>query len=101
MEKSKNSGQVVIKVRPPGTPHAKIMRTERRSGLRDRRGLNTYIANDRRDGLPDRRKPMVPRLRRLWTEDRRQSHTYVGDDRRSGIADRRNPKKFLPPWWRE
>jgi len=101
MERTSNSEKAVIKVGSSGNPYAKIMRTERRLGIRDRRRLNTYLANDRRGGLPDRRKPIVPRLRRLRTEDRRQSHTYLAKDRRSGIADRRNPKRFLPTWWRE
>ncbi len=89
MEKSKNSEQVAVKVGPPGNPYAKIIRKERRSGLRDRRGLNTYIADDRRCGLSNRRKPIAHRWRKLRTEDRRQSHTYIAKDRRSGIADRR------------
>ena len=89
MAKSKNSGKVVIKVGPTGTPYAKIMRTERRLGLRDRRRLNTYIANDRRSGLSNRRKPFGHRLKRLRTKDRRQMNTYIAKDRRSGIADRR------------
>ena len=99
MEEFSKSEKVVIKVGPPGNPFAKIMRTERRLGIRDRRILNTYIANDRRGGLPNRRKPIVPLLRRLRTEDRRQSHTFLAKDRRSGIADRRNPKRVLPTRW--
>ena len=89
MERTSNSEKVVIKVGPPGNPYAKIIRGERRFGIRDRRRLNTYLANDRRGGFSDRRKPIVSRLRRLNTEDRRQSHTYIAKDRRSGIAERR------------
>jgi len=92
MEKLKNSGQAVIKVGPSGNRYAKIMRTERRLGLRDRRRLNTYIANDRRSGL-SRRKPIAHRDRRLRTEDRCQSHTYIAKDWRSGIADRRKLRR--------
>ena len=92
MEEFSKFKKIVIKVGPPGNPFAKIMRTERRLGIKDRRILNTYIANDRRGGLPNRRKPIEPRLRRVRTEDRRQSHTYLAIDRRSGIADRRKPK---------
>jgi hypothetical protein len=96
MEEFSKPEKVFINVGPPDKPYAKIMRTERRLGLRDRRRLNTYIANDRRGGLPNRRKPIVPRLRRLRTEDRRQVQTFLDKDRRCGIADRRNPKRFMP-----
>ena len=89
MEEFSKSEKIVIKVGPPGNPYAKIMRIERRLGMRDRRILSTYIAKDRRGALPDRRKPIVPRLRRLRIDDRRQLHTYLAKDRRSGIADRR------------
>ena len=36
---------------------AKLFLRERRQELKDRRKLNTYIADDRRDGIIDRRKP--------------------------------------------
>ena len=36
---------------------AKLFLRERRKELKDRRKLNTYIADDRRDGIIDRRKP--------------------------------------------
>jgi hypothetical protein len=55
MAKAKNSEKIVIEVGPPGRPYAKIIRTERRLGIEDRRKLKTYIAIDRRKGLPDRR----------------------------------------------
>ena len=100
MEEISKSENVVINVGPPGNPYAKIIRTERRLGLKDRRRLHTYIADDRRGGLPNRRRPIAPRLRRVRTEDRRQSHTFLANDRRSGIADSRTPKKDLPNWWR-
>jgi hypothetical protein len=100
MENALNSKKVLIKVGPPGNPYAKIIRKERRCGLRDRRSLSTYIDKDRRDGLSDRRKPIAHYLRRLRTEDRRQTHTYIADDRHSGIVDRKNLKRLVPPWWR-
>ena len=50
------SEKVVIKVGPQDNPYAKIVRTERRISLKDRRILNTYIANDKRNGIADRRK---------------------------------------------
>ena len=101
MDEFSKPEKAFINVGPPDNPYAKIIRTERRLGLKDRRRLNTYIANDRRGGLPNRRKPIVPRLRRERTEDRRKSHTYLANDKRSGIADRRNPERFLPNWLRE
>ena len=100
MEPNPKPVKVEIIVGPPGNPYAKIIRTERRKSPMDRRRLRTYLANDRRAGLPDRRKPIGHRLRRLRTEDRRQMITYVANDRRSGIADRRDPKKRVPSWWR-
>lgn len=93
MDKSKNSQKVVFTVGPPDSPYAKIMRVERRLGLKDRRRLNTNISNDRRFGILDRRKFKEHRLKRLRTEDRRQLHTYLAKDRRSGIADRRKAKR--------
>ena len=33
---------------------------ERRSGLKDRRKVHTYLANDRRCGIADRRKKAIP-----------------------------------------
>ena len=55
MDKPKKSEKVVITVGPPNNPYGKIIRPERRSGLEDRRRLDTYIADDRRVGLADRR----------------------------------------------
>ena len=78
----------------------RIIGQERRIGQNERRLKNTYIAEDRRNGIADRRKPKVYRLKRLKTEDRRQNRTYIAKDRRSGIADRRNHKRILPLWWR-
>jgi hypothetical protein len=57
MEKFSKSEKVVIKVGPPGNPYAKIMLTERRISLKDRRRLNTYLSTDKRKGIADRRKP--------------------------------------------
>ena len=89
MEQNPKPEKVEIKVGPAGNPYAKITQTERRKSSVDRRRLNTYIADDRRGGISDRRKPIGHHQRRLNTEDRRQLHTYVANDRRSGIADRR------------
>jgi hypothetical protein len=100
MENTPKLEKVEITVGPPGNPYAKIILTERRKSSADRRRLKTYIANDRRGKVSDRRKPTSHRLKRVRTEDRRQLHTYLANDRRSGIADRRDPKKRVPSWWR-
>ena len=56
MEEFSESEKIVITVGPQGNPYAKIMRTERRISFNDRRRLNTFIANDKRSGIADRRK---------------------------------------------
>jgi len=51
------NGQIVdvYLERADGNSPAKL-RTERRSSAKDRRTLHTYIADDRRSGIADRRK---------------------------------------------
>jgi hypothetical protein len=56
MERSHGKGQVVIKRGPASKPYAKVIITEKRKASKDRRKINTYIANDRRSGIADRRK---------------------------------------------
>ena len=41
--------------KPSGTNLADARFFERRSGIKDRRKINTYIFNDRRSGIADRR----------------------------------------------
>jgi hypothetical protein len=48
--------QIVIKIGPPDKPFAKIILPDKRFGQNDRRQLHTYIAEDRRSGIVDRRK---------------------------------------------
>jgi hypothetical protein len=55
MGNSENPKQVIVKVGPPNNPYAKIIVPEKRKRLEDRRKLHTYIANDLRNGLADRR----------------------------------------------
>jgi hypothetical protein len=55
MDKVKKSEKVVIAAGPPNNPYGKIIRTERRFRIEDRRRLYTYIADDRREGFADRR----------------------------------------------
>ena len=56
MGNSDNPKQVIVKVGPPNNPYARIIVPEKRKRLKDRRKLHTYIANDSRSGLADRRK---------------------------------------------
>ena len=56
MEESENKHQTVLKIGPTDKPYAKIFLKEKRGGLKDRRKLHTYIANDRRNGIADRGK---------------------------------------------
>ena len=72
---------------------------DRRINIVDRRRLKTYIANDRRSGLANRRAKdsvLMKRFlygykheRRKADYDRRKLNTFITNDRRSGIADRR------------
>lgn len=101
MDHSENRKQAVVEVGPYGKSYAKIFVSEKRQNQKDRRKIYTYIADDLRKGVADRRRYRTqhPHFRRRELEDRRQTNTYIADDRRSGIADRRNRKRFLPPWW--
>ena len=73
---------------------------DERANHRDRRRLNTYIFDDRRSGLADKRaknSELIKRFlfgykceRRRADSDRRKLNTYIMKDRRSGIADRRS-----------
>ena len=56
MEGSDEKRQVVITRGPASEPFAKIIIAEKRKGSKDRRKINTFIANDRRNGIADRRK---------------------------------------------
>jgi hypothetical protein len=48
--------ETILKIGPHDRPYAKLIITEKRYGLKDRRKLHTYIADDRRSGIADRRK---------------------------------------------
>lgn len=43
--------------------------SERRSGLKDRRKINTYIWNDRRSGIADRRRNVRGKTPMTLSED--------------------------------
>jgi hypothetical protein len=42
--------------KPPSKNQSNASFSERRSGIKDRRKINTYIWNDRRSGIADRRR---------------------------------------------
>jgi hypothetical protein len=52
--------EIVIKRGPVERPYAKIFIKERRNNTTDRRTLHTFIANDRRCGIIERRKNQHP-----------------------------------------
>jgi hypothetical protein len=54
----KKRKESIIKIGPTDKPYAKLIFTEKRFGLNDRRILHTYIADDRRSGIADRRKDL-------------------------------------------
>jgi len=56
MERTDEKKKVVIERGPSSKPYAKIILPEKRNRSEDRRNLNTYIADDRRSGIEDRRK---------------------------------------------
>ncbi len=58
MNDTKKRKESILKIGPPGKPWAKLIFTEKRFGLKDRRKLHTYIADDRRSGIADRRKSL-------------------------------------------
>ena len=56
MKAATENKQIIIKVGPPDKPYARIFTPDRRTELKDRREAHTFISNDRRSGLADRRK---------------------------------------------
>ena len=60
MTDTKTREESVLEIGPPDKPYAKLFFTEKRIGLKDRRKLYTYIADDRRSGIADRRKNSQP-----------------------------------------
>jgi hypothetical protein len=56
MENKAKKPEITITTGEPDKPYAKIILQDRRFSLKDRRMLPTYLANDRRAGIEDRRK---------------------------------------------
>ena len=55
MEEADNNKHAFYEIGPADKPYAKVMVPERRSGLEERRKIPTFIADDRRSGIADRR----------------------------------------------
>jgi hypothetical protein len=55
MKETEKRRQVVIERGPSNNPYAKIILPEKRTGPKERRKLQTYIADDRRCGIASRR----------------------------------------------
>jgi hypothetical protein len=56
MERGDEKQRVVITRGPASEPYAKIIIVEKRKATKDRRQSNTFIANDKRSGIADRRE---------------------------------------------
>jgi hypothetical protein len=56
MDNKARQPQITITRGEPDKPYGKIILQDRRYSLKDRRTLPTYLANDRRTGIADRRK---------------------------------------------
>jgi hypothetical protein len=56
MKESEQKKEAVLEIGPPDRPYAKIIIRERRTDQKDRRKIHTYISDDRRSGIADRRK---------------------------------------------
>ena len=56
MERTDAKRQAIIERGPSSNPYAKIIIPEKRKGSKDRRKINTFIADDRRSGIAERRK---------------------------------------------
>jgi hypothetical protein len=56
MNNSKHIRPVILNLEPTDEKLAKLILQERRIRQKDRRKLHTYIAEDRRSGIADRRK---------------------------------------------
>jgi hypothetical protein len=56
MSSTKKRKESTLKIGPSDKPYAKLIITDKRVRLNDRRKLHTYIADDKRSGIADRRK---------------------------------------------
>jgi hypothetical protein len=59
MDEKEGKREICFKRGPSANPYAKITLKDRRQGVKERRRLYTFIANDRRGGMADRRKRPV------------------------------------------
>jgi hypothetical protein len=56
MTQAEKKKQETIEKKPPSKPNAAKIRLEKRKMQKDRRETNTYLSDDRRSGIADRRK---------------------------------------------
>jgi len=56
MSEAEEKAKEIIEKKPLPKPSAAKMRLEKRKRQKDRRKLNTYIADDQRSGVADRRR---------------------------------------------
>ena len=56
MSQAEEKAKEIIEKKPLPKPSAAKMRLEKRKRQKDRRKLNTYIADDQRSGVADRRR---------------------------------------------
>jgi hypothetical protein len=56
MVRAEAKRQEIMDREPSSEPHAKKIILEKRQVQKDRRQLNTFLADDRRSGIADRRK---------------------------------------------
>jgi hypothetical protein len=59
MDEKADKKEISFERGPTANPYARITLQDRRHGAKERRKLDTFIANDRRSGLADRRKKPV------------------------------------------
>ena len=56
MSQAEKKVQEIIEKKSPSKPNAAKIRLEKRKQQKDRRKMNTYISDDRRSGIADRRR---------------------------------------------
>jgi hypothetical protein len=56
MSQAEKKGQEIIEDKPSAKSKAGKIRLEKRKKQKDRRETNTYLSDDRRSGIADRRK---------------------------------------------
>jgi hypothetical protein len=84
MEETDNKKSAFYEIGPADKPYARVMVPEKRSGLEDRRKIPTFIADDRRSGIANRRK-----------RKKRKESAYISEVLCSG---KKNPISQIENW---